>query len=350
MSPTISLSASPVDGERFWMAAGAGVMAIAIALAMWRMRHTLGKAVAAMLSVRDVGKSFGTTAALSGVSFQLGKGEVAAVIGANGAGKTTLIKSITGLKRFEGEILSRWRRPPPASRKRPAASSATLPSHPAFHSDLTVRETITFYADLKGASLSEAPGLLETVGLGDQLEKLAGALSGGMRQRLALAVALLGSPPLLVLDEPASGLDIAARIELRELVTRQRAAGTSVLLSTHWMEDVPYIADTTLVLDQGKLVFSGPSSALAGAEAAGSRLYLRLNGHSREAIPMIANLTGRDVQHSGDWLIANCPPTQKAGIVESLIGSGITILDFRVEEASVDDAVLRLRSSERNVS
>lgn len=302
-----------------------------------------------MLSVRDVGKSFGTTAALSGVSFQLGKGEVAAVIGANGAGKTTLIKCITGLLKFEGEILidgTDLTRKPKAARRK----LGYVAQSPAFHSDLTVKETMTFYADLKGASLSEAPGLLETVGLGDQLEKLAGALSGGMRQRLALAVALLGSPPILVLDEPASGLDIAARIELRELVTRERAAGTSVLLSTHWMEDVPYIADTTLVLDQGKLVFSGPSSALAGAEAAGSRLYLRLNGHSREAIPMIANLTGRDVQHSGDWLIANCPPTQKAGIVESLIGSGITILDFRVEEASVDDAVLRLRSSERNVS
>lgn len=302
-----------------------------------------------MLNVEGVRKTFGSTEALSGITFELGKGEVAAVIGANGAGKTTLIKCVTGLLKFEGAVLidgiDLARTPKAARRKLGYVAQA-----PAFHSDLSVKETMTLYADLKGVPVSEAPGLLQTVGLSDQLEKLAGALSGGMRQRLALAVALLGSPPLLVLDEPASGLDIAARIELRELVTRQRAAGTSVLLSTHWMEDVPYIADTTLVLDRGKLVFSGPSSALAGAEAAGSRLYLRLNGHSREAIPMLANLTGREVQHSGDWLIASCPPTQKAGIVESLIGSGITILDFRVEEASVDDAVLRLRNPERNLS
>jgi ABC-type multidrug transport system ATPase subunit len=301
-----------------------------------------------MLSVQHVAKTFGSTQAVADVSFELERGQVAAVIGANGAGKTTLIKCVTGLLKFEGTILvdgiDLARKPKAARRK-----LGYVAQSPAFHGDLTVKETMTLYADLKGAPVSEAPGLLEMVGLSDQLEKPAGALSGGMRQRLALAVALLGSPPLLVLDEPASGLDIAARIELRELVTRQRAAGTSVLLSTHWMEDVPYIADTTLVLDQGKLVFSGPASALAGAEAAGSRLYLRLNGHSREAIPMLASLTGRDVQHSGDWLIASCPATQKAGIVESLIGSGITILDFRVEEASVDDAVLRLRNTERNV-
>jgi ABC-type multidrug transport system ATPase subunit len=298
-----------------------------------------------MLTVNKLTKTFGKVAALDDVSFGLERGQVAAVIGANGAGKTTMIKCILGLLKFEGSVAIDGvdvAKKAKEARRRVGYVAQT----PAFHSDLSVRETMTFYADLKGVPVQEAPALIEQVGLADQLDKSAGALSGGMRQRLALAVAMLGNPPLLVLDEPASGLDIGARIELREFVTRQREAGTSVLLSTHWMEDVPYIADTTLVLDQGKLVFSGSASALAGAEAAGSKLFLRLNGHSREAIPMISALTGREVQRSGDWVIASCPPTQKAGIVESLIASGVNILDFRVEEASVDDAVLRLRGTQ----
>jgi ABC-type multidrug transport system ATPase subunit len=302
-----------------------------------------------MLTVQNVRKHFGDTKAVDGISFELEGGKVAAVIGANGAGKTTLIKSIVGLIKYEGSIaidgIDMAKKPKEARRR-----IGYVAQTPAFHPDMTVRETMTFYADLKQVDVKEAPPLLETVGLENQLDKRAGALSGGMRQRLALAVALLGNPPLLVLDEPVSGLDIAARIELRELVTRQRDAGTAVLLSTHWMEDVPYIADTTLVLDQGKLVFSGAASALTGEAAAGSRLFLRLNGHTPEAIPMIAALTGREVEHSGDWLIASCPPTQKAGIVESLIASGVNILDFRVEEASVDEAVLRLRNSKGDQS
>lgn len=297
-----------------------------------------------MLSVSHVTKQYGSTKAVDDVSFELREGEVAAVIGANGAGKTTLIKCITGLLKFEGEVhigdVQLTKNAKAARRQLGYVAQA-----PAFHPDMSVQEIMTFYAELKGVDLAEAHPLLLTVGLSDQTEKVAGALSGGMKQRLALAVALLGDPPLLVLDEPASGLDIGARIELRELITQQRAQGKAVLLSTHWLEDVPYVADQALVLDHGKLVFSGAASSLAGTEAAGSRLYLRLNGHSNDALPMIARVTGREVQRSGDWVVASCPPTQKAGIVASLIASGVPILDFRVEEASVDDAVLRLRKT-----
>jgi ABC-type multidrug transport system ATPase subunit len=298
-----------------------------------------------MLNVAHVTKRYGQARAVNDVSFDLAPGEVSAVIGANGAGKTTLIKCILGLVKFEGAIsvdgIDLAQKPKIARRR-----IGYVAQSPAFHPDLTVTETMSFYADLKGVGMDEAPALIEMVGLSDQLEKTAGALSGGMRQRLALAVAMLGGPRLLVLDEPTSGLDIASRLELRELITRQRAAGTSILLSTHWMEDVPYIADTTLVLDQGKLVYSGAASALAGSGAANSRLFLRLNGHSSEAIPMLNALACHEVHTSGDWIVASCPATAKAGIVESLIASGINILDFRVEEASVEDAVLRFRQKD----
>src|SRR5690606_14266932 len=190
--------------------------------------------------------------------------------------------------------------------------------------------------------------LLGRVGLADREESLVAELSGGMKQKLGLAVALLGEPSLLVLDEPAAGLDISSRLELRRLVNEQRQRGTSVLLSTHWLEDVPYVADRALLLERGRVVYDGDASLLATGEAAASRLYLRLNGHSRQALPVLRQFSSEDIGRSGDWVVARCPASQKAQLVEALIGAGISILDFRVEEAPVDEAVLRLQGREQS--
>src|SRR5690606_32677279 len=143
---------------------------------------------------------------------------------------------------------------------------------------------------------------IEGVGLGDHAEKLVGALSGGMRQRLGLALAQLGDPTLFVLDEPGTGLDVTARLELRDFIRAQRARGKSVLLSTHWLEDVPATADEVLVLDQARTVFHGPASQFAQANTARSRLFFRLNGHTNDAIPLIRDAGGDDMSRNGEWL------------------------------------------------
>ncbi len=296
-----------------------------------------------MLTVREARKRYGANTALDGVSLELGSGSVLAVIGANGAGKTTLLKCIVGLLKFEGQVLIDGI---DISRKGKEARRLIgyVPQQPALHGDLSVRETAVFYADLKGVSQGRAREVVEWVGLGDHTEKRTDALSGGMRQRLALALAMLANPPLLVLDEPASGLDVSARLELRRLVQEQRKLGKAIILSTHWLEDVPYVADDALVLDQGKAVFQGPASGLTANATVGSKLYLRLNGHSPEAVPVIqSTAVAGAVDRAGDWLVVTCRAENKAQIVEALFSAGITILDFRVEEASVDEAVIDLQ-------
>lgn len=303
-----------------------------------------------MLRVTGVTKRYGSrVTALDSVSVNLGEGQVTAVIGANGAGKTTLIKCIVGLVRFEGEITVggiNVARDGRGVRR----LIGYMPQDPAFHSDLSVRETAAFYADLKSAPLARARELVEAVGLAAHEEKKVAELSGGMRQRLALAVTLLADPPLLVLDEPASGLDISARLELRKLVQDQKKEGKSILLSTHWLEDVPYVADSALVLNEGKTVFLGPATELAGAAAPSSRLFLRLNGQGPEAAPLIAALAHGSVEDTGDWLVVSCPASRKAQIVEALVAAGIGILDFRVEEAPVDSAILELQKAAREAA
>lgn len=297
-----------------------------------------------MLNVRNIGKKYRDVEALADVSFDLEAGSVTAVIGANGAGKTTLIKCITGLIRFNGDIsvngLDVRRRGKDARRL-----LGYLPQDQALHDDLTVAETARFHADLKGVDAQRAEEAIERAGLTDHASKKVAELSGGMRQRLALGVALLADPPLVILDEPVAGLDIHARLDLRKLVHDQRAAGKAVLLSTHWLEDVPYVADTILVLDRGRTVFHGPAEKLLAEDAPASRLYLRLNGRRSEALGVIRESgVGELIEETGDWVIVKCPAPRKAEIVDLVTGAGINVLDLRVEEASIVEAVEKLRS------
>lgn len=298
-----------------------------------------------MLKVKDVTKRYGTVAALDALSFETGQGEITAIIGSNGAGKTTLLKSILGLLHFEGDIeidgVSVARKGKDARRL-----IGYLPQNPALHQDLTVRETALFYAELKRVKADRAREAVDRVKLTEHSEKRVSALSGGMQQRLALAIALMAEPRYLVLDEPTSSLDIAARLELRGLLRAQREAGTCVLLSTHWLEDVPFVADRALVIDRGRRVFWGPAEGLSTGSALSGKLYLRLNGHTERAVGLIRTASGIEaVDRTGDWLAVTCTPDEKARVVESLVGAGIHILDFRAEDASIEHAVRRLQDT-----
>ena len=291
----------------------------------------------ALLSVSGLTKHYrGGILALDDVSFELDRGQVLALLGANVAGKSTLIKCLVGLIGFEGSVtvdgcaVTRGQRDA-------RARIGYLAQQPAFHPDLTVEETAVFYADLRGTARTEAHERVASVGLEEHAGKLVSALSGGMKQRLALSIALLGDPPLLVLDEPAAGLDIAARLELRALVEAQRSRGVAVLLSTHWLEDVPYVADQALVLAHGRQQFLGPADMLSGSADARSRLFLRLAGAQQEAVRIVRSLLPwSETATKGDWLVVLCRPAEKARVVEALVRAHLAILDLRVEEASMD--------------
>jgi ABC-type multidrug transport system ATPase subunit len=285
-----------------------------------------------MLALDDVGKRYGATVALESVTFDLDAGEIMALIGSNGSGKSTLIKSVVGLIQHTGRVTVNG-----IDVARDARTARRylgyLPQHSALHSDLTVRETAIFHADMKGIPHERARAGVEAVGLAEHADKTVAALSGGMRQRLGLAVALLADPPLLVLDEPATGLDIAARLELRDLVGEQRTRGTAVLLSTHWLEDVPYLADRVLTLEGGRVKSIEPASALVDLAEARSRVYLRMNGHSPDAIPLLARLFPNDpIAHTGDWLVVTTAASRKASVVGAVVDAGMHVLDLRVEE------------------
>jgi len=234
--------------------------------------------VSELLSVSALAKRYGAAAhqALAGVSFRLHTGELVALVGPNGAGKTTLLSILAGvLPPSAGTVSSSLNRP-----------CGWVPQQPALYSKLSVAENLELLARLE--RVPDPPGLvremLEQTGLAERAGEPAGRLSGGNRQRVNIAIGLIGEPPVLALDEPSSSLDPAQRERLWQFVLARVAGGTSVLFSTHNVSEAQRHAGRVLVLADGRLVFDGPPQALleAGGEAAGGDLERALVRFLRE--------------------------------------------------------------------
>ncbi len=204
--------------------------------------------MSAVLRVEALSKSYGELHALSEVSFELAEGELLAVLGPNGAGKTTLLSILAGAQR-----------PTMGTVSVPAREVGWAPQQPALYSRLTVKENLELFARLEGVS---APGeavaaMLAQTGLEQRADEQLGRLSGGNRQRVNVAIALIGGPPVLALDEPSASLDPAQRERLWGFVAALAAAGTSVIFSTHGPGEAQRHADRVLVLHDGRLAFNG---------------------------------------------------------------------------------------------
>lgn len=221
------------------------------------------------LTCRDVTKVYGKETVLDTISMTLYSGELVGLIGSNGAGKSTLIKLITTLiKPTSGELLldgaSIVKKPDILRRV-----VGYLPQQVPVYPHLSAIEFLKYMATVKGIPRKDAanqiPILLERLHLGDVGKKPLGTFSGGMRQRVGIAVALLGDPQIIVADEPTTGLDPQERVTLRNLLS-ELATGRIVLLSTHIVSDVEAVAGRILLLHEGHLLYNGvPADVLRAA-------------------------------------------------------------------------------------
>ncbi|MFH9549437.1 ABC transporter ATP-binding protein [Streptomyces sp. NPDC017435] len=227
----------------------------------------------ATLTATDLSLRFGGTRALDGVSLRLTRG-VTGLLGPNGAGKTSLLRVLATAVPPDGGAFTALGHDPGTASGRLALRRTLgyLPQTPGFHPDFTAFEFVDYVAVLKeltdrGARLREVRRVLEAVDLSEVRGTRIKRLSGGMRQRVALAAALVGEPGFLVLDEPTVGLDPEQRMRFRELIA-QAGEGRTVLLSTHQTEDVAMLCHRVVVLAQGRVHFEGTPADLT-ARAAG---------------------------------------------------------------------------------
>jgi ABC-2 type transport system ATP-binding protein len=225
-----------------------------------------------LLAADGLSKRFGSVTAVDDVELSLGRG-IVGLLGPNGAGKTTLLRILATVLAPDRGTLSLLGMDPasPAARTDVRRRLGYLPQSPRLYGGFTPLEMVDYVAILKehtdrGWRRREATAVLEAVGLGDRMHKRIRTLSGGMQQRVALAAALVGTPDLLVLDEPATGLDPEQRIALRSVLAETAQRGC-VVLSTHNTAEVGALCHRVLVMDRGRICWSGAPAELAAAAA-----------------------------------------------------------------------------------
>ena len=205
-----------------------------------------------MSEVRDVSKSFGDRCVLDRVSIDVRPGRITLLLGPIGAGKSTLLRAVLGIERYEGDIRVAGF-DAAADGREVRGRIGYLPQHGGLAPDLTVAETIAFFAALRGVPADRCAALLDEAGLRGHEDARAGELSGGLRQRLGFAVAMLGQPPILVLDEPSASLDVASRQWLAGRLRRLADGGRTVLVSTHACQELFDVADDRITMVDGRV-------------------------------------------------------------------------------------------------
>jgi ABC-2 type transport system ATP-binding protein len=236
---------------------------------------------APVLEVNDLSKSFGERAALREVSLDVRPGELLAVLGPNGAGKTTLLSILAGITRPDSGRIERAN-----------GRLGWVPQQAGLYRRLTVEENLRLFGHMEGVADLEGTvdRMLDQTGLADRRHDPVSALSGGNQQRINIAIGLLGDPSVLLLDEPSSGLDPSQRVRLWEFVAGLAEAGTTVIYSTHQIEEASHYGDRLVVLADGETIFDGSFAELrreAGPRPEGSAedpendfvRFLRQRGH-----------------------------------------------------------------------
>ncbi|WKZ82070.1 MAG: ABC transporter ATP-binding protein [Acidimicrobiia bacterium] len=282
-----------------------------------------------MIRIEGLTKRYGKSTVVDGFDLQVGGGSTVALWGPNGAGKTTVLLCILGFLHYEGtvEVGGFDAR---SEGKRVRSLVGYVPQRPGFYDDLTVEDTLAFSSGLRrlqGAGVSEA---VERVGLGPHRNKRVGALSGGMRQRLALAVALLPDPPVLLLDEPTSNLDAASRESTVRLLEDLRGPDRLLVITSHHLEEVAMLVDRVVVMDEGRTVDECAPHELSERLGLRSWLHLVLDPEAVEPASLILAALGYTARLNGRGLLVDLPPEAKGKAVAALEGAGIAVLDLEV--------------------
>jgi len=302
----------------------------------------------AMIEVRDLTKTFGAVEAVRGISFRVEAGEIVGFLGPNGAGKTTTMRILAGIfPPTSGEVRIAGRDPardPLACRR----AVGYFPEYAPFYPDLRVAGYLRFVARMKRLPRAERPRAVAQVlawcGLEGVARRRVGTLSKGYRQRVGLAQALCGNPPILILDEPTIGLDPEQVVEIRDLV-RALGGSRAIFFSSHILSEVEALCERVIVVARGRLVGEGTARELAERVGRRQRVVLRVDGPAEAVAAALAALPGveRVAREAAAFVLegaASADVARAAG--EAMAARGWTIRELREEMPDLEQIFLRL--------
>ena len=306
-----------------------------------------------MLEVTDLSKSYGELRAVNHVSFECKGGEIFGLLGPNGAGKTTTISMIAGLippdsGRVRVDGLDIGQQPSEVKRR-----LGVVPQEIALYEDLSAKENLDFWGGVYGITGRELGSrrdeLLELVDLQDRAGDRVREFSGGMKRRLNLALGLVHKPQLILLDEPTVGIDPQARINILDVVRDLVAQGTSVLYTTHYLEEAETLCNRLAIMDHGSILALGTIDELKRELGEGSLITLSGIGQP-EVLASIAERTdGLSLIELGEERAMLSVTGGAAGLgpaLEALYGGGLTPAQVQIKEPSLEDLFIKLTGRE----
>jgi len=302
------------------------------------------------IDVHGLRKSYGAVHALRGIDLTIqGSGQIVGLLGPNGAGKTTLVEILEGLRPATSGTVSVMGLDPAHAAGALRARLGVQLQSTAFMPELTVIETLKLYGALyppsprlQGTSpRAIAADVLVQVDLQEKAKALVRTLSGGQKQRLALAMAMLHDPDLYILDEPTSGLDPLARRQIHDILRTLRENGKTVLISSHYLDEIEALADRVVILAAGELVADGTPLELLARAAGASTLWLAVQG-SVDAERLVPQATFEGLDGQLFRYRTTDPTAAIVGLAESLRLSGARLEDLRMKRPSLEDVYLQL--------
>ncbi len=310
-----------------------------------------------MIEVSHLSKQYGSHPAIQDLSFTVEDGQIYGLLGPNGAGKSTIMNILTGyLAPTSGDVkVAGYSLPEQAQQAK--ASVGYLPEQPPLYPEMTVQEYLNFAAELKGVKKADRKQQVlkaaRRTGLEEVLPRLIRSLSKGYRQRVGIAQALLGSPKLIILDEPTVGLDPAQVIEIRKLI-RELGKAHTVILSSHILSEVQAVCSQVLILSKGRLVAEGTPEQLGETLASGSCLRATALGDSQTILAAVRAVPGIckvELEQEADGEVTFTAESadavdRRAEVSKALSQAGCTVLALAAESKSLEEIFLALTGSD----
>ena len=303
----------------------------------------------AAIQLDGLSKHFGDVVAVDGLDLTVEEGEIFGFLGPNGAGKSTTIDILLDFIRPTSGTVTVLGHDAQQEGLAVRRRTGVLPDAYHVYDRLTGRQHLEFAIELK--DVDEDPmALLERVGIADAADRKAGGYSKGMRQRLIMAIALIGDPDLLILDEPSTGLDPNGAREMREIIRQENDRGTTVFFSSHVMEQVEAVCDRVAIINRGKLVTVDTIQGLRDATEAGETLYVQVETIADDTVEQIRRVDGVTAAALDQGRIRiTVGDTPKFRVLETIDDTIVPIQDFSVVTSSLGDLFTHYTTDEQEV-